>query len=221
MSAGFGVAKHDLGASDERRPKCSAGGDGRLPFDALAGRWIPPPSRSHRVRTVSAYRVLFLFVALAPFVGCLSPQPPATCTERVPSSTPHEVADGSQAASAAPSVVMALPYDLPRGGAFSPPPADSVTLPNASHAEPMRVVLGVVIAKTGDLIVDARPAPSTQDLIRLARESKERNGGSVRAVIYADRDVPWGRVVQVFDLLKQGGITELAFAVEVSPQARP
>ena len=35
----------------------------------------------------------------------------------------------------------------------------------------------------------------------------------VRAVINADRDTSWRSVIHAFDLLKQGGLTQLAFGV--------
>jgi biopolymer transport protein ExbD len=55
-----------------------------------------------------------------------------------------------------------------------------------------------------------------QELLTLARQEIGR-APDLRAIIRADKNVVYQRVIHVMDLLKQAGISRLAFAVTVSP----
>ena len=84
-------------------------------------------------------------------------------------------------------------------------------------SQPVPQVFAVMIAMDGTIAVNGtRVAPG--DLTRLAKDARAQDP-DVRAVIHADRSASWGSVVMVIDLVKQGGIAKLAFAV--SPMAPP
>ena len=138
------------------------------------------------------------------FVACKPPAPTTICPE-----TPD----------AAP-MVCAIPFDLPKAGdivALPPPPAPpGVHTPEAVTGVPMAVILSGVITKTGDRMVDGRALAPNQSLVQVAKDAKSRDP-SVRATIMADRDATWAMVIRALDELKQGGIGQLAFAVEAAP----
>jgi biopolymer transport protein ExbD len=90
-----------------------------------------------------------------------------------------------------------------------------VDLPKASEFGTAMMILSVTIARDGALSIDGRPARDEREIIERARTGVRANP-ELRAVILADKDVPFGRVVQVMDLLKQGGVDRIAFGVEAA-----
>jgi biopolymer transport protein ExbD len=85
-------------------------------------------------------------------------------------------------------------------------------LPKAATGGEQQVVFSVAINPQGTITVDSRAIASDKELLALAREAKVRTI-DVRAVIHADSSVSHGRVVRLMDLLKQGGISKIAFGV--------
>lgn len=51
------------------------------------------------------------------------------------------------------------------------------------------------------------------EITNIARAALEKDAG-LRAIIRADRAVPWGDVIAVLDALKQAGVAKIAFAVD-------
>jgi biopolymer transport protein ExbD len=116
-------------------------------------------------------------------------------------------ASASVSASSAPASasVAALPLDLPQASSWS----------WAARA------LTVSISANGEVFADARGPLGDAEILAAAKQAVAQQPG-VRAVVRADRATPYGAVVHVIDLVKQGGIASYALAVEaVGPGRGP
>jgi biopolymer transport protein ExbD len=91
-------------------------------------------------------------------------------------------------------------------------------LPKAATGSEVQVVFSVSLAADGRTEVDSQPQPNDDALLPLARGAHQKNP-DVRAVIKADAAVSHGRVLHVLDLLKQAGVSKIAFAVAPGPAA--
>lgn len=113
---------------------------------------------------------------------------------------------------AAPTVV--LPPPIPTVSPAPPGTAavTTVDLPKAAEWTALQVVFAVQVRANGDVFVDGVAVHADAELLALARQAIQRVP-DLRAVIQADQAATHGRVIHVLDLLKQGGITKLAFAV--------
>jgi biopolymer transport protein ExbD len=89
-------------------------------------------------------------------------------------------------------------------------------LPKSASGESMQTIFSVDLSTDGKARVDSRPVADDDQILPLARAAKAGNK-EIRAVIRADKKVEHGRVIHVLDLLRQGGIAKIAFAV--SPTA--
>jgi biopolymer transport protein ExbD len=90
-------------------------------------------------------------------------------------------------------------------------------LPKAASGEDVQTIFSVELAANGETRVDSAQVPNDEAVVPLAKEAKKKND-LVRAVIRADTKVEHGRVIHVLDLLKQSGISKIAFAV--SPKSK-
>lgn len=88
-------------------------------------------------------------------------------------------------------------------------------LPKAASGAEQQVVFSVAINAQGAMTVDSRAVSTDKELLALAREAKARTA-DLRAVIHADTSVSHGKVVRVMDLLKQSGVSKIAFGVSPS-----
>jgi biopolymer transport protein ExbD len=93
-------------------------------------------------------------------------------------------------------------------------------LPKAASGTEVQVIFSVVLAADGTTQVDSRPMPNDDAILAPAREAHQKNP-ELRAVIKADSAVPHGRVIHVLDLLKQGGVSKIAFGVTPVPPVVP
>ena len=85
-------------------------------------------------------------------------------------------------------------------------------LPKAASGTDVQVVFSIELYANGDITVDQKKLPNDDALFALAKESHARNS-DLRAVIKADGTVQHQRVIHVLDLLKQSGVTKIAFGV--------
>lgn len=90
-------------------------------------------------------------------------------------------------------------------------------LPKAASGEEVQNVFSVELTIDGKTRVDSLAVANDDAIPELARQAKSKNK-DIRAVIRADKKVEHGRVIRVLDLLKQEGVTKIAFAV--TPAAR-
>lgn len=95
-------------------------------------------------------------------------------------------------------------------------------LPRAASGEEMQMVFSVELTEQGRTFVDSKEVGNDSLVATLAQEAKKGNP-ELRAVIRADTKVPHGRVIHVLDLLKQAGLSKIAFAVApgaANPEAK-
>jgi biopolymer transport protein ExbD len=101
-----------------------------------------------------------------------------------------------------------------------PPPTATVALSaTAIPGTPaVQTVLTVTLAADGAAYVDGAKIADDEAVLPAARGAMAKNP-EVRAVIKADKAVAHGRVVHVLDLLKQAGVSKIAFGVSSMPLA--
>ncbi|MBW2459680.1 MAG: biopolymer transporter ExbD [Deltaproteobacteria bacterium] len=85
-------------------------------------------------------------------------------------------------------------------------------LPKAAKGETVQLVFGLEVHSNGDLLVDGKRVDDDKALLGLARESLAKHK-DLRAVIRADSKVQHGRIIRILDLLKQAGVSKIAFGV--------
>lgn len=89
-------------------------------------------------------------------------------------------------------------------------PAVPLELPRASQSQELQVVFSVVVPASGPTLVNGERVTDDQLLVRLARAARVA-APDVRAVINADGSVPHRRVIHTLDLVRQAGISRVAF----------
>jgi biopolymer transport protein TolR len=92
-----------------------------------------------------------------------------------------------------------------------------VELPKAaSGGARVESTLNLVYTRTEQLLINGEPVPSLQAAAGVVKRAYLGNP-KVQAVIAADRAVPYGRVVELIDLVKANGIAAFALDVEDRP----
>jgi biopolymer transport protein ExbD len=99
-------------------------------------------------------------------------------------------------------------------------PAVPLDLPEAKKSEETQVIFSVIVPAKGSTLVNGAPAAEDATLLRLATEAAQRDA-EVRAVISADGAVPHRRVLHTLDLLKQAGISHVAFGATPVDEGAP
>ncbi len=89
-------------------------------------------------------------------------------------------------------------------------------LPKAASGTEVQTVFAVEMYSNGEISVDKSKLPNDDALFDLARQAHLKNS-ELRAVIKADTTVQHGRVIRVLDLLKQAGVSKIAFGVSPVP----
>jgi biopolymer transport protein TolR len=99
-------------------------------------------------------------------------------------------------------------------------PALPLDLPSATKVEEIQTVFAVTVAKTGALFVNGEAVPDVEALRTRAAEAVGRDP-ELRAVIDADREVPHGKVIELLDALRRGGLAKVAFGTRPEEPAAP
>ena len=95
-----------------------------------------------------------------------------------------------------------------------------VELPRAAAAgAKVASTLNLVLDRGGTLSLDGRP--TTPEGARAALQAAVARNSAAQAVIAADRGVPYGRVMEVIDLVKGAGVGGFALDVERAPGGAP
>ncbi len=89
-------------------------------------------------------------------------------------------------------------------------------LPKSATGSEIQTVFSIVLAVDGTTQVDSKTVPSDESVLAIAKAAHEKNN-DLRAVIRADTAVQHGRVIRVLDLMKQAGISKIAFGVSAVP----
>ncbi len=106
------------------------------------------------------------------------------------------------------------------GMAVATVPLDPPRAAPASSGSSGAAVFGVTLLRDGQMTIHDKPVLNDEALLASARDHLAANPES-RAVIRADGSVPHGRVIQVLDILKQAGLTKVAFSVNPAASAAP
>ena len=91
----------------------------------------------------------------------------------------------------------AVPLDLPKA---------------ATGTSDVQVVFSITLAADGQTVVDGKHQANDDAILQLARDAATQHP-DLRAVIKADGTVQHQRVIHILDLLKQAGISKIAFGV--------
>ena len=89
-------------------------------------------------------------------------------------------------------------------------------LPKAANGQDIQMIFGVELHANGDTVVNGKKLAGDDAVLPLAKEELAKTP-DLRAVIRADTTVQHGRVIKVLDLLKQGGVSKIAFGVTPVP----
>jgi biopolymer transport protein ExbD len=95
-----------------------------------------------------------------------------------------------------------------------------LVLPDAVSAAPVDDVFSVILAESGETQVNETRVANDEAIFALAR-AKLAQAADMRVVIKADGAVPHRRVIHVLDLLRQGGVSRIAFGVMPVPPRVP
>ncbi len=87
-------------------------------------------------------------------------------------------------------------------------------LPKAATGGDVQHVFSVSLRADGSTYVDGMVASRDQDVLRRARTAQAKSP-KLRAVVQADSSVPHHRVMHALDLLRQGGVSRIAFGVQL------
>ncbi len=93
-------------------------------------------------------------------------------------------------------------------------------LPKAASGQEVQTVFSIILLADGTTQVDSHPVVNDDAITALSKEARAKNP-ELRAVIKADAAVPHGRVIHVLDLLKQAGVSKIAFGVSPIPPVAP
>ena len=85
-------------------------------------------------------------------------------------------------------------------------------LPTAAKGETVQLVFGLELHANGDIVIAGKRMSDDKAVLGLAREALAKNK-DLRAVIRADQTVQHGRIIRILDLLKQAGVSKIAFGV--------
>src|SRR5678815_5947978 len=85
-------------------------------------------------------------------------------------------------------------------------------LPKSASGENLQSIFSVDLSMDGKVRVDQKQLANDDAILPAARQARGQNK-EIRAVIRADKKVEHGRVIHVLDLLRQAGISKIAFAI--------
>ena len=85
-------------------------------------------------------------------------------------------------------------------------------LPKSASGENLQSIFSVDLSVDGKVRVDQKALANDDAILPAARQARGINR-EIRAVIRADKKVEHGRVIHVLDLLRQAGISKIAFAI--------
>ncbi|MBI4954859.1 MAG: biopolymer transporter ExbD [Myxococcales bacterium] len=85
-------------------------------------------------------------------------------------------------------------------------------LPKAATGQQVQLVFGIEVRTSGAVTIDGKAIAADTDVLDRAKEALERNK-ELKAVIRAENTVPHGKIMRVLDLLRQAGVTKIAFGI--------
>lgn len=96
-----------------------------------------------------------------------------------------------------------------------------VNLPEAATGEPTESTsLGLTLLSDGGLLLDGDPV-TTEQLVAAVRVARSKDKDNVVALIAADKDVAYGRVMWLVDLLRTEGVAKYAWNIDKASMIGP
>lgn len=89
-------------------------------------------------------------------------------------------------------------------------------LPKAATGGEVQQVFALTLRADGKTFVDGTPADRDDELLSRAKSALAKNT-ELRAVVQADGTVPHQRVMHALDVLRQAGLSRVAFGVQKGP----
>ena len=86
-------------------------------------------------------------------------------------------------------------------------------LPKAATGSEVQQVFALSLKADGTVLVDGSATPRDEDVLSRARAALKRTP-ELRAVVQADGAVPHRQVMHALDVLRQAGLSRVAFAVQ-------
>jgi biopolymer transport protein ExbD len=91
-------------------------------------------------------------------------------------------------------------------------PTLPIVVPQASHATDTQSSFSLELGADGRVLVSGAKVANDAAIVALARAAVAKDP-ELRATLRADGAVPHARVIRAIDLLKEAGVTRVAFAV--------
>lgn len=89
-------------------------------------------------------------------------------------------------------------------------------LPKAATGGEVQQIFSVSLRADGTTFVDGTASPTDSDLLTKAKRGLKEHA-DLRAVVQADGNVQHSRVMHALDVLRQAGLSRVAFGVEQGP----
>jgi biopolymer transport protein ExbD len=86
-------------------------------------------------------------------------------------------------------------------------------LPKAATGSEVQQVFALSLRADGATFIDGSPSPGDEDVLARARAALKQ-APELRAVVQADGSVPHRRVMHALDVLRQAGLSRVAFGVQ-------
>lgn len=99
-------------------------------------------------------------------------------------------------------------------------PALAMNVPPSAHSGEVQSPLSIEIAADGRVLVSGARVADDAAVVAAAKAAHVKDP-EVRAIIRADGSVPHSRVIRAVDLLKEAGVTRIAFGVAPGSVASP
>ena len=99
-------------------------------------------------------------------------------------------------------------------------PALAMNVPPSAHSTEVQSPLSIDIAADGRVLVSGARVENDAAVIAAAKAAREKDP-ELRAIIRADGAVQHSRVIRAVDLLKEAGVTRIAFGVAPGTGASP
>jgi len=91
-------------------------------------------------------------------------------------------------------------------------PSVAMALPPSATSTDVQSPFTLELGADGAVVVCGEKATNDAAIVARARDAKAKSP-DLHAIVRADKSVPHGRVIRAIDLLKQAGISRIAFAV--------
>jgi biopolymer transport protein ExbD len=86
-------------------------------------------------------------------------------------------------------------------------------LPKAATGSEVQQVFALSLRADGGMFIDGSPSSGDEDVLLRARAALKQ-APELRAVVHADGSVPHRRVMHALDVLRQAGLSRVAFGVQ-------